>query len=607
MHALVDQGKGQAGDFQSGDDAVGLGDEVAAHGRFGGNGAQRGDVSIAKARRADVFVEGALDNRLKLIAGGWVHRVSLILVYNTHYLVSSLDSHERNSASNCNVVVVTLAICRCKQSGRILKHRCFGEHSCPILPFAARLHSLSHPISIVALIVLLLNDHLWRRVAPSWLTGKIGDFAWLIFAPFLLAALLAWVWPKRNEFVGRLSIIGVGVIFGLAKTVPAFHTLTIDVLEFLTRWPNILRLDPTDLLALPALLIAGWIWERSATRSVRLPYRGWVLLPLAMLATMADSGMPFAGLNCLWHLDDQILVSDIFGSYISRDAGLSWTENSQTGDAALTSAHGCESAPSEIFNPDNPLVRFRLTSDGRQIERTEDGGRTWQTEYVKTELSQAQEVYARRMAGRGFPVLAGPMAAILDTTTGNLIVTAGHQGVVVRTLDGAWHAIGVGPYQPIDFHQPGMVVVLLSNELLLALVVFAMAIGTMAPDIPSRLTRVLLVLGWLALFGTLGFAMMFSQGDYSQLSSLGAIGAGVIAAPVAAVRLVAAFRLSPRVAWFTIGLSALTALLFVVPFVVWSQNGIPYYSTAAVYATVLGVVACIAGRRYLQRYLQTST
>jgi hypothetical protein len=37
--------------------------------------------------------------------------------------------------------------------------------------------SLSHPIAIVALIALLFNDHVWRRVAPSWLTGKMGDFA----------------------------------------------------------------------------------------------------------------------------------------------------------------------------------------------------------------------------------------------------------------------------------------------------------------------------------------------------------------------------------------------------------------------------------------------
>ena len=83
--------------------------------------------------------------------------------------------------------------------------------------FRRALASLSHPLSIAAIVVLLLNDHVWRKVAPSWLTGKLGDAAWLVFAPFLLAALMAWVWPKREELVGRVSIIGTGLIFALVQ------------------------------------------------------------------------------------------------------------------------------------------------------------------------------------------------------------------------------------------------------------------------------------------------------------------------------------------------------------------------------------------------------
>ena len=56
--------------------------------------------------------------------------------------------------------------------------------------FRRTLISLSHPVSIGAIALLLFNDHVWRRVAPSWFTGNIGDFAWLIFTPFLLAVVL---------------------------------------------------------------------------------------------------------------------------------------------------------------------------------------------------------------------------------------------------------------------------------------------------------------------------------------------------------------------------------------------------------------------------------
>ena len=64
--------------------------------------------------------------------------------------------------------------------------------------FWKALHLLSHPASLIALSVLLLNDHLLRRIWPSWFTGKIGDFAWLFFAPFAAAAFLSWMVPLRG-------------------------------------------------------------------------------------------------------------------------------------------------------------------------------------------------------------------------------------------------------------------------------------------------------------------------------------------------------------------------------------------------------------------------
>src|SRR5262245_40893240 len=40
--------------------------------------------------------------------------------------------------------------------------------------------------SIVAVGVLLLNDHVLKAAVPSWLTGKLSDFAGLYFAPYLV-------------------------------------------------------------------------------------------------------------------------------------------------------------------------------------------------------------------------------------------------------------------------------------------------------------------------------------------------------------------------------------------------------------------------------------
>ena len=58
---------------------------------------------------------------------------------------------------------------------------------------------LAHPATLAAIALLLINDHLLRRLWPSELTGKLGDFAWLFFIPFALTALLALVWPGRSR------------------------------------------------------------------------------------------------------------------------------------------------------------------------------------------------------------------------------------------------------------------------------------------------------------------------------------------------------------------------------------------------------------------------
>jgi hypothetical protein len=467
--------------------------------------------------------------------------------------------------------------------------------------FRRALLSLSHPISILGIIVVLLNDHWWRRTAPSWFTGKIGDFAWLIFAPFLLAALLAWLFPWREKFVGYVSIIGVGLIFGLAKTVPAFHALTIDVLEFLTGWPNVLKLDPTDLLSLPALLIAWWIWERLTNRSFRLADRGWVLLPLAVFATMADSAMPSYGINCLEQKNDLILAVDTHVTYASRDGGLTWTDS----DLEPKTRY-CGLQVSEVSNPVDQRERFRF-SEGGTVERSPDGGQTWQAEYLLQDATEAQQVYIGQNQ-RGNPSLAsGALDALIDPKTGNLIVGVGYQGVLVRTPAGSWQAIGVGEYRPVDLQRPETIVSLLAGEILAALVVFALAVGTIAWGKLLRRPRLGLLLGWLAFGGGMVVRVMFlSPGGYSQTGSqffaYGTLIAGVIGVIVAATCLMAMFKRNPAAGWATVGMSALAALLFLVPFLVWSQDGIPSYVAALAFALVLVGVTCLAGYHYLRRY-----
>jgi uncharacterized membrane protein YhaH (DUF805 family) len=116
-----------------------------------------------------------------------------------------------------------------------------------------------------------------------------------------------------------------------------------------------------------------------------------------------------------------------------------------------------------------------------------------------------------------------------------------------------------------------------------------------------------LLLGWLAFGGGMVVRVMFlSPGGYSQTGSqffaYGTLIAGVIGVIVAATCLMAMFKRNPAAGWATVGMSALAALLFLVPFLVWSQDGIPSYVAALAFALVLVGVTCLAGYHYLRRY-----
>ena len=90
--------------------------------------------------------------------------------------------------------------------------------------FWRAINALAHPIAIIAIILLVLNDHLLKAQYASWWTGKLSDVAGLIFVPLLLAALMALVapqqWPRRDTWIIGVALILTGSIFALAMTWP---------------------------------------------------------------------------------------------------------------------------------------------------------------------------------------------------------------------------------------------------------------------------------------------------------------------------------------------------------------------------------------------------
>jgi len=98
-----------------------------------------------------------------------------------------------------------------------------------------------HPVALVGLAVLLLNDHVLKAAAPGWVTGKLSDVAGLAFFPFFLLA-------ARHVVLGRAPGLRSGVpAAALTGAVFAAIKLSAPARELFTDLVGALRF-PVDAL-----------------------------------------------------------------------------------------------------------------------------------------------------------------------------------------------------------------------------------------------------------------------------------------------------------------------------------------------------------------------
>ena len=137
---------------------------------------------------------------------------------------------------------------------------------------------LLDPVILLALAVLVLNDHVLKGPGPAPLTGILSGMAGLILMPSVLVAgteLLAWLrgrWLTSTMRPMLAASVAVGTAYALVELLPAATELYAWTWGML-QWPGatVLALlggdplpgivpvravaDPFDLLALPCLAI----------------------------------------------------------------------------------------------------------------------------------------------------------------------------------------------------------------------------------------------------------------------------------------------------------------------------------------------------------------
>ena len=147
---------------------------------------------------------------------------------------------------------------------------------------AAPADALLHPVTLVALGLLILNDHVLKAAYPGAITGKVSDLAGLAFFPILLVGgweiavsmTGRWRGPSTRALAIAITVTSAG--FTLVKTWPvaaeAFGWslgLAQWLLALPVRWldggplppvvATMVVVDPTDLVAIVALAIPAWV------------------------------------------------------------------------------------------------------------------------------------------------------------------------------------------------------------------------------------------------------------------------------------------------------------------------------------------------------------
>lgn len=157
---------------------------------------------------------------------------------------------------------------------------------------AHRGRALRHPAFLVALAILLVNDHLLKGagILPGWLTGKLSDLAGMIVAPVLLVVLLG----ARSDRARGLAFGAVALGFSLLELSPR-AAAGYDALLGAVGIPSRSWADATDLVALAVLPIAWWVTKAGDRaepgRGMRLAAQR-ALLGAALFACIATTRQP---------------------------------------------------------------------------------------------------------------------------------------------------------------------------------------------------------------------------------------------------------------------------------------------------------------------------
>lgn len=142
-----------------------------------------------------------------------------------------------------------------------------------------RLDLLASPAFIASLLLLVVNDWIFKSQLHSWLTGKLSDLAGLAAISLFACAFF----PTRKSLVAAL--ITVGFIYWKSP----YSKPMIDLANSYSPYWIGRTVDYTDLVALPVIWLVCFLAPKMRGPSTRV----WMQSPLAAVSLVAFTGTTF--------------------------------------------------------------------------------------------------------------------------------------------------------------------------------------------------------------------------------------------------------------------------------------------------------------------------
>lgn len=248
--------------------------------------------------------------------------------------------------------------------------------------FQNSLKCFQSPATWVSIFILLINDHLLRTTYPSWVTGKLSDFAGIFFFPFLIAVVFSIFFDKFNLSIRATgqTIFGLVIVwFILLKTSPFANQLTAELTSLVVGFPTKFSLDVTDLISLVVLIPAWKIWTQpSFSIKNQKAYLGLALATLAIIADSPPAPPSISKITSLEYYKDGIVYAadreaskeeDYYPAARSLDGGITWEEAPEVINIAE------RGLPIKQCSHLYPEICYKLPKSGRLQELASNG--TW--------------------------------------------------------------------------------------------------------------------------------------------------------------------------------------------------------------------------------------